>query len=118
MSDWNFETQSIHGGLDPDSNTGATKVPIYQSAAFAHDSAKSLEDTFHGRQFGHYYSRVSNPTITAIESRINAMESGRGAVLFSSGMAAISNTILSIAKSGDSIVVGKRHNRTNINTCI
>ncbi|RAP30827.1 acetyl-L-homoserine sulfhydrolase [Candidatus Marinamargulisbacteria bacterium SCGC AG-343-D04] len=107
MADWNFDTQAIHGGFGPDEQTGATKVPIYQSAGFAHETAQELEDTFQGKQFGYYYSRVSNPTINAIESRINAMERGRGAVLFSSGMAAISNTILSLAKAGDNIVVGK-----------
>ena len=100
-------TDFIHKGISSDSETGATQPPIYQSAAFEYDSSKELEDVFNGRAFGHYYSRVSNPTVQALETRLTAIESGVGAVAVASGMAAISTTILALGKAGDNIVVGQ-----------
>ena len=101
------ETNFIHQGADPDPATGATQPPIYQTASFAHDDPQQLEDVFNGKAFGYYYSRVSNPTIDALEKRITGIEQAIGSVVVSSGMAAIANTILSLATSGDTIVVGK-----------
>ncbi|MFT5170502.1 MAG: O-acetylhomoserine (thiol)-lyase [Candidatus Marinamargulisbacteria bacterium] len=107
MKNWLFETRAIHAGVEVDPETGATRTPIYQSAAFAHDSAESLEDTFKGRKFGYYYSRVSNPTVVALEKRLSALENGIGAVAVSSGMAAISNAVFTLAKSGENFVSSK-----------
>ncbi len=78
--DWDFETKSIHSGFDQDEKTGATSLPIYETAAYAYDTAEDLADVFQGRKFGHIYSRISNPTITALEQRITALENGRGAI--------------------------------------
>lgn len=102
-----FESKLIHHGALPDAAGVATHVPIYQSVAFEHDTAQGLEDVFQGRAFGHYYARVSNPTITALEARLAALEEGRGAVVYASGMAAITSAVFALAKAGDSIVVGK-----------
>ena len=101
------ETNFIHQGADPDPTTGSTQPPIYQTASFAHDDPQQLEDVFNGKAFGYYYSRVSNPTIDALEKRITGIEQAIGSVVVSSGMAAIANTVLSLATSGDTIVVGK-----------
>ena len=100
-------TSFIHAGQSADASTGATHTPIHQSAGFEYNSAKELEDVFQGRAFGHYYSRVSNPTIHALETRLTAIEKGLGACVLASGMAAISSTVLSLAKSGDEIIVGQ-----------
>ena len=101
------ETRFIHQGAEPDPQTGATQPPVYQTASFAYDDPQDLEDVFNGRTFGYYYSRVSNPTVDALEKRLSAIDNGIGAVVVSSGMAAISNAILSLACAGDHIVVGK-----------
>jgi O-acetylhomoserine (thiol)-lyase len=102
--DWNFETKSIHTGFDRDEKTGATSLPIYETAAYAYDTAEDLADVFQGRKFGHIYSRISNPTITALEQRITALENGRGAIATASGMAAIMTVILALVKPGEEII--------------
>jgi O-acetylhomoserine (thiol)-lyase len=101
---WNFETKSIHSGFDQDEQTGATSLPIYETAAFAYDSAEALEAAFIGRKFGHIYSRIANPTVTAFEKRINALEGGVGAIATASGMAAIATVVSALTKAGDEIV--------------
>ena len=103
---WSFDTRAIHSGYTPDSDTGATNVPIYQSAGFAHDP-DTLEAIFNGRQPGFYYSRTGNPTVAALEQRLTALELGRGAVCVSSGMAAIMTVFCTLAQSGDNVVVAK-----------
>ncbi|TCL62165.1 O-acetylhomoserine (thiol)-lyase [Hydrogenispora ethanolica] len=104
---WDFETRSIHSGFDQDKGTGATALPIYESAAFAYDSAEDLEAAFQGRKFGHIYSRIANPTVTAFENRVNALENGLGAIATASGMAAIATAVYTLAQAGDEIVSGK-----------
>ncbi len=101
-----FETKAIHGGAGPDA-TGATRTPIYQTAAFTHATAEDLEDTFKGRKFGYFYSRVANPTVADLEARLNQLEDGRGAVAVATGMAANAAAIFALAKSGDNIVASK-----------
>ncbi|MDC0036724.1 aminotransferase class I/II-fold pyridoxal phosphate-dependent enzyme [bacterium] len=107
MNDLSQQSSFIHDGVEPDSETGATQTPIYQSAGFAHNNAQDLEDVFQGKAFGYYYSRVNNPTVVALEKRLTALEKGLGAVVVSSGMAAITTAITALACSGDNIVVGK-----------
>lgn len=104
---WDFETKSIHSGFDQDHQTGATSLPIYETAAYAYDTAEDLADVFQGRKFGHIYSRISNPTVTALEQRINALENGIGAVATASGMAAIATVIYALVKPGDEIITSK-----------
>jgi O-acetylhomoserine (thiol)-lyase len=104
---WQFETHAIHSGIKPDPETGATKSPIHQSTAYSSDTAKELEDIFKGQQYGFYYSRVANPTVADLESRVNILENGSGTVAVSSGMAAITTLIFALATSGDHIVVSK-----------
>ncbi len=101
---WDFETRSIHSGFNQDEKTGATVLPIYETASFAYDTAEDLADAFQGRKFGYLYSRIANPTVTAFEQRINALENGRGAVATASGMAAIATIIYALATPGDEIV--------------
>lgn len=107
IQNWNFETKAIHSGFDSDTATGATSVPIYQTASYEHDSAQELSDIFHGRKFGYQYSRIANPTVTAFESRINALENGLGTIGVASGMAAVTSAILSVAEANSEIISAK-----------
>lgn len=107
MSTKHLDTKIIHNGSSKNTPLGATHTPIFQTAGFSYESMQDLEEVFQGKAYGHYYSRVSNPTIESLESRLAAIEGAIGAIVVSSGMAAISTTIMSIAKSGDHIIVSK-----------
>ena len=100
----NFATELLHGGLLPDKATGATTLPIYQTAAYNQNSAEDLEKIFSLRKLGFIYSRIGNPTTATFERRISDLERGAGAVAFSSGMAAISAAIMNIVEVGDEII--------------
>jgi O-acetylhomoserine (thiol)-lyase len=106
-NEWCFETQAIHSGFGPDSESGASKSPIYQSTAFCAESAEDLENIFKGQSYGFYYSRVSNPTVANLESRVNVLHRGIGTVAVASGMAAITAMIFALASAGDHIIVSK-----------
>lgn len=99
-----FNTALLHGDFRGDKNTGATQTPIYQSSAFEHASAETLEKIFNNMAPGFSYSRISNPTIEAFEKRMTALEGGVASVACSSGMAAITNAFTNILQSGDEIV--------------
>lgn len=99
-----FDTALLHGGAKTDAQTGATLTPIYQSSAFAKESAEQIEKVFHNEAPGYAYSRISNPTIAAFENRITYLEGGIGSVATSSGMSAISVALLNILQSGDEII--------------
>lgn len=99
-----FETKAIHSGFAKEEKFGATAVPIYESAAFCYNTAEELQDVFEGKKFGYVYSRISNPTITAFELRMNALEEGIGAIATSSGMAAIATVIFTLTEQGDEII--------------
>jgi len=101
-----IETEVLHGGYAPEEATGATTVPIFQSAAFAYESAEELEAVFAGRDAGFVYSRINNPTLDRFERRITALEDGLASVSCASGMAAISTTVMALAGTGDEIISG------------
>lgn len=104
MDQWGFATRAIHAGANDSAQGGATTVPIYQSSAFAYESAEHLADVFAGRKPGYVYSRIANPTVTAVERRIASLEGSVGAILLASGMAAVSTVVLSLASHGDEVV--------------
>ena len=99
-----FNTALLHGDFRGDKNTGATQTPIYQSSAFEHASAETLEKIFNNMAPGFSYSRISNPTIEAFEKRMTVLEGGVASVACSSGMAAITNAFTNILQRGDEIV--------------
>jgi O-acetylhomoserine (thiol)-lyase len=105
-SQFHPDTQVLHGAFKPESETGATAIPIFQTASFAYATAEELEAVFAGREPGYVYSRISNPTVTQFERRLALLEDGLGAVACASGMAAISATVLALAGAGDEIVSG------------
>ena len=103
MSDFKIETKCIQSGYTP--NNGEPRVlPICQSTTYKYDSASHLGDLFDLKAPGHMYSRISNPTVDAVEKKIADLEGGTGAVLTSSGQAANMLAILNIASAGQNIV--------------
>jgi len=91
-----FDTVCLHAGQEPDPSTGAVVTPIYQTSTYVQDEL--------GRHKGFEYARTQNPTRSALEANLAAIEGGRAALAFASGMAAI-NAVASLLKSGDHVVV-------------
>ena len=106
MADHAFkpETLAIHAGQIPDAATGARALPIYQTTSFVFDSADHAASLFNLQTFGNVYSRLSNPTVAALEERVAALEGGRAAVASASGMAAESMALMTILAAGDHVV--------------
>ena len=98
------ETLAIHAGQIPDAATGARALPIYQTTSFVFDSADHAASLFNLQTFGNVYSRLSNPTVAALEERVAALEGGRAAVASASGMAAEAMALMTILQQGDHVV--------------
>jgi O-acetylhomoserine (thiol)-lyase len=99
-----FETLSVHAGYKPDPTTKSCAVPIYQTAAYAFDSAQHGADLFDLKVPGNIYTRIMNPTNDVLEQRIAALEGGIGALALASGQAAVTYAILTICEAGDNII--------------
>lgn len=99
----NFETKCVHAGIEEDV-FGAVVPPIYQTSTFKFKSAKHGASLFAGEEKGHIYTRMSNPTINAMENAIAELEGGYKAMGCGSGMAAIHTTFTALMQSGDHIV--------------
>lgn len=84
------------------------QMPLYESVAFEFDSAEQIEANFKGEYIAHVYSRSSSPTVEYFELKLKALTKSNGVVAVSSGMAAISNTILAVTKAGENIISGNR----------
>jgi len=99
-----IETLAVHAGQMPDPTTKAVATPIYQTVAYAFDSAQHGADLFDLKVPGNIYTRIMNPTQDVLEKRVAALEGGIAALAVASGMAAITYAIQTIAESGDNIV--------------
>lgn len=99
-----IETLAVHAGYSPDPTTKAVAVPIYQTVAYAFDSAQHGADLFDLKVPGNIYTRIMNPTTDVLEKRVAALEGGIAALAVASGMAAITYAIQTIAEAGDNIV--------------
>jgi O-acetylhomoserine (thiol)-lyase len=99
-----FETQAVHAGYSPDPTTKSMAVPIYQTVAYAFDSAQHGADLFDLKVPGNIYTRIMNPTQDVLEQRIAALEGGIAALAVASGQSAITYAIQTIAEAGDNIV--------------
>ncbi|MBQ6636905.1 MAG: O-acetylhomoserine aminocarboxypropyltransferase/cysteine synthase [Lachnospiraceae bacterium] len=99
-----FNTSLLHGKNTAQYADGATLVPVFQSNAFCCQTMEDLERVFSHKKSGFAYSRIGNPTVAAFEQRISELEGGIGAVAASSGMAAVSHTLLSLLIPGDEII--------------
>ena len=98
-----FETKCVQAGWNP-KNGDPRVMPIYQSTTFKFDSSQHVADLFDLKATGHFYTRLSNPTLDAVEQRIAALEGGVGAMLTSAGQAASTFAILNLAHSGDHVI--------------
>ena len=102
-----FTTKALHSKPIQNDVHGAMRFPIYQSSAFEFEKAEELEAVFKGFKYGHVYTRSSNPTIEALELQIKAMSGAFGVIAMATGMAAISNALFALLKSGDNIITTK-----------
>lgn len=96
--EFSIETTAIHGGQEPDPATGAVMPPIYASSTFEQDAP--------GQDRGYEYARTGNPTRSALEANLAALEGGEFGRAFASGMGAI-NTVLNLLEAGDHVVAGR-----------
>ena len=101
-----FETLQLHAGQTV-GDTNSRAVPIYQTTSFVFDDTEDAADLFALRKAGNIYTRITNPTTSVFEERINALEGGVGALAVASGMAAITYVFLTLAHAGDHIVSSK-----------
>src|SRR5580765_1491136 len=93
-----FETLAIHAGQEPDPLTGAVAVPIYQTSTYKQDGVGGLRS-------GYEYSRSANPTRTALESALAALEGGARGLAFASGLAAEDTLLRTVCKPGDHVIL-------------
>src|ERR687885_2523479 len=91
-----FETRAIHDGQEPDPATGSLTVPIYQTSTYAQDAV--------GEHKGYDYSRVANPTRTALQIALASLEGAEHGVAFSSGLGAVT-TLMHLVSPGDRVVL-------------
>ncbi len=101
---YHFNTLAVHGGQEPDPTTHARAVPIYQTTSYNFDDADHAARLFGLKEFGNIYTRIMNPTTDVLEKRLAALEGGAAALALSSGQAAETLTIITIANAGDEIV--------------
>jgi cystathionine gamma-synthase len=93
-----FNTRAIHAGQDPDPRTGAVAVPIYQTSTYKQDGVGGLRG-------GYEYSRSANPTRTALEEALAALEDGRRGLAFASGLAAEDTLLRTVCRPGDHVIL-------------
>ncbi|TLX71973.1 O-acetylhomoserine aminocarboxypropyltransferase/cysteine synthase [Labilibacter sediminis] len=99
-----FTTQSIHTSLPEKDAYNSLHMPVYDGVAYEFDSSEDIEDAFLGKKIAHAYSRTSNPTVEYFELKLKNITQSNGVVALSSGMCAISNTMLALVQRGENIV--------------
>ena len=99
-----FGTRCVHSGIVPDPATGARVLPLYQTTSYVFDDAEHAASLYALEADGDVYSRISNPTVAALERRLADLEGGTGALATASGMAALDSATLVLAEAGDNIV--------------
>src|SRR6476469_7758803 len=102
-----FATRALHAGHQPDSETGARAVPIYQTTSYVFEDTAHAAALFNLQRFGNIYTRIMNPTTAAFEERMAALERGVGALAVGSGQAAQFIALASLLASGDEIVAAR-----------
>jgi len=105
---YGFDTLQIHAGARPDPATGARQVPIYQTTAYVFRDADHAAALFNLQEVGYIYSRLTNPTISALAERIGTLEGGAGAVCCSSGHAAQIMALFPLMGPGRNVVASTR----------
>jgi len=103
-----FETRMIHAGAQPEPLTGARQVPIFQNTSYVFHDVDHAASLFNLQSFGFIYSRLTNPTVAALEERIASLEAGRGATCSASGHAAQIMTFFAFMEPGDCFIASNR----------
>ena len=99
------ETLAVHAGQEqPDPATNSRAVPIYQTTSYVFDDAEHAADLFALRKAGNIYTRIMNPTQSVLETRVNALEGGIGALAVASGASAVTYSVLNLTNAGDNLV--------------
>ena len=112
---YKFDTLSLHAGHTPDKETGSRAVPIYQTTSYVFKDTEEAAALYNMEIGGHLYSRISNPTVAALEQRLAALEGGSSAIACSSGMAAMHLVVTALCSKGDHIVASSKMYGANIN---
>lgn len=99
-----FATRAIHHGHDASAHHGALNPPVYMTSTFAFQSVEQGGEMFAGEREGHFYTRISNPTLSLLEARLADLEGGEAALATSSGMGAICSAIWTLVEPGDEII--------------
>ncbi|SDP99475.1 O-acetylhomoserine (thiol)-lyase [Mucilaginibacter sp. OK268] len=99
-----FTTTILHSDRLGKPEHGSLHKPIHTSVTYGHEDVQDLVDIFQNKKKGYAYSRQGNPTVTALEHKVTNMEKGLSSIAFSTGMAAISATVMALIKHGDHIV--------------
>lgn len=103
MSNYQFDTKCIQSGYHP-GNAEPRTLPIYQSTTYKYDDADALGQLFDLKADGHMYSRISNPTLAAVEEKLSDLEGGVGAMLASSGQSANFLAVFNICSAGQNFI--------------
>jgi O-acetylhomoserine (thiol)-lyase len=112
QEDLHFDTLRIHAGYSPQEHNNSIQVPIYQTASFDAVSPERADRLSKFEETGFLYSRISNPTVAALEARVAALDHAKAAVALASGMAAISFAILNVAEGGRIIAAAQIYGGT------
>ncbi|WP_108258837.1 O-acetylhomoserine aminocarboxypropyltransferase/cysteine synthase family protein [Mangrovicoccus ximenensis] len=106
--DHGFDTKQVHAGTAPDPATGAIQTPIYQTTAYKFRDAEHAAKLFNLEEIGYIYSRLTNPTVSALAARITALEGGAGGICCSSGHAAQIMALFPLMAPGRNVVASTR----------
>jgi methionine-gamma-lyase len=107
MKENQIYTQAVHAGKDPKKFSGSISVPVFNSAAYAFSDVDEAAAVNSGKRPGHAYGRKSNPTQEMLESAISQLENGEASIGLSSGMSAITCTLLTLLKPGEHMVASR-----------
>ena len=102
-----FSTRAIHHAYDPLANEGALTPPLHLTSTFTFESAEAGGELFAGTRHGHFYSRISNPTLDLLERRIADLEGAEAGLALASGMGAITASLWTLLSPGDEIITDK-----------
>jgi O-acetylhomoserine (thiol)-lyase len=102
--DQRFDTLKVRAGYDPDEHNRSVQVPIYQTASYELGNTARADRLLAFQELGYLYTRVGNPTVTALEQRLAALDGATGAIAVGSGMAAVSYALLNVTNGGGRIL--------------
>src|SRR5436305_2715117 len=102
-----FATRALHAGQQPDSDTGARAVPLYQTTSYVFEDTAHAAALFNLQRLGNIYTRIMNPTTAVFEERMASLERGVGGLAVGSGQAAQLVALTSLLEAGDEMVAAK-----------